>query len=195
MKKATSSEEQRSQAHGDSTTGKRKAATIKASASNTGKSDITLTQHNGVHRVDSRLLAKQLGNQHESVMKSIKAYPADFEELGVLRFEIGKPPTGSKGGRPEEYALLNEDQCYLLLTYSRNTLRVRKLKISLIKAFREARYGAACQTLLARKKEASRNGRGLARYRYDKPGLERAVVYTQLQMSLGLEDATNDSRK
>ncbi|TKD47331.1 Rha family transcriptional regulator [Azotobacter chroococcum] len=97
---------------------------------------ITLVQSNGEARVDSRLLAKQLGNQHESTMKTLKAYEADFREFGILRFEIGE----IKGrGQPEQYALLNEDQCYLLLTYSRNTAKVRALKVNLVKAFREAR--------------------------------------------------------
>lgn len=94
-------------------------------------------------RVDSRVLAEQLGNQHESTMRILKAYTADFKAFGVIRFEIGKPPAGSKGGRPEEYALLNEDQSFLLLTYSRNTPAVRALKIKLVKAFREARDRAS----------------------------------------------------
>ncbi len=52
-----------------------------------------------------------------------------------------KPLIGEiKGrGQPERYALLNEDQAYLLLTYSRNIKRVRALKIRLVKAFRDAR--------------------------------------------------------
>lgn len=104
---------------------------------------IILTTYKGEPRADSRLIAEQLGNQHESTIKTVKAYAADFRQFGVLRFEIGKPPSGSKGGRPEEYALLNEDQCYLLLTYSRNTPRTRALKINLVKAFREARERAS----------------------------------------------------
>ncbi|WP_158238587.1 Rha family transcriptional regulator [Pollutimonas subterranea] len=63
-------------------------------------------------------------------------YVVDFRELGVLQFQTGEI-TGR--GQPEKYALLNEDQAYLLLTFSRNTARVRKLKVGLVKAFREAR--------------------------------------------------------
>lgn len=104
------------------------------------KGGITLIIKGGEARVDSRLLAEQLGNQHESSMKLIRAYRADFEEFGILRFEIGEI-TGR--GQPEQYALLNEDQCYLLLTYSRNTPKARALKINLVKAFREARDRAS----------------------------------------------------
>lgn len=109
---------------------------------------IRLISAEGEARVDSRLLAAQLGNQHESTMKTLKAYTADFKAFGVLRFEIGKPPAGSKGGRPEEYALLNEDQCYLLLTYSRNTKKVRALKVNLVKAFRDARNQAGLDAMM-----------------------------------------------
>ena len=101
---------------------------------------ITLSSSEGEPRIDSRLLlAKQLDNQHENTFDLIKRYEADFLELGVLRFKTGKPPAGPKGGRPEQYVLLNEDQSYLLLTYSRNTPKVRWLKVNLVKAFREAR--------------------------------------------------------
>ena len=84
-------------------------------------------------RVDSRLLAGQLENQHGKMMANIiLKYQEDFEELGILSFEKGE----IKGrGQPEKIALLNEDQAYLLLTYSRNSLRVRRLKINLVRAF------------------------------------------------------------
>lgn len=105
--------------------------------------NIALTAYKGEPRVDSRLLAEQLGNQHENTYDLLKKYEADFREFGVLRFETGKPSAGSQGGRPVAFALLNEDQCYLLLTYSRNTPRARALKINLVKAFREARDRAS----------------------------------------------------
>ncbi len=148
---------------------------------------VNLVQHQGEQRVDSRVIAEQLGNQHESSMRLIRDYKSDFEELGVLRFEIGKPPAGSKGGRPEEFSLLNEDQAYLLLTYSRNTKKVRVLKVSLVIAFREARYGNACQVLAARKEEASKSGRRLAHWRYDKPGVYQHVANLREQLKLPID--------
>jgi phage regulator Rha-like protein len=94
---------------------------------------------NAEARVDTRVLAAEMDLQHPSVFLTVTSYQSDFEQLGVVRFQIGKPSAGSKGGRPERIALLNEDQCYLLLTYSRNTDRVRELKVKLIRAFREMR--------------------------------------------------------
>lgn len=103
------------------------------------ESNVALQEWHGEMRVDSRLMAEGLGIQHESVIKTLSAYADDFAQLGVFRFEIGKPGAGSRGGRPEQYAFLNEDQAYLLLTYSRNTAKVRELKLKLVLAFREAR--------------------------------------------------------
>jgi phage regulator Rha-like protein len=101
---------------------------------------IALIQAKGEPRVDSRHMAAELGNQHESVMKTLKAYQDDFKGFGILRFEIGEI---AGRGQPEQYALLNEDQSFLLLTYTRNTLKVRALKVNLVKAFREARDRAS----------------------------------------------------
>lgn len=90
-------------------------------------------------RIDSRVLALHFGKDHHDAYELVKNYRADFEQLGVVRFQTEKPLSGSKGGRPERFALLNEDQAYLLLSYSRNTAKARALKIKLIKAFGEAR--------------------------------------------------------
>jgi phage regulator Rha-like protein len=98
---------------------------------------VALTTTAGEPRVDSRLVADQLGLQHESVIKLIASYPKDFEEFGKVRFQIG----ASEAGQKTKSALLNEDQCYLLLAFSRNTAKVRELKVRLVRAFREARAG------------------------------------------------------
>lgn len=90
-------------------------------------------------RIDSCLIADSLGVKHQNTYELIKDYKIDFEQLGVIRFQTGKPIKGSAGGRPECYAMLNEDQTYLLLTYSRNTAKVRTLKVKLVQAFRDAR--------------------------------------------------------
>lgn len=94
-------------------------------------------QHvSGEARIDSRVLAGHLGNKHQTVRELLTDYADDFRQLGILRFQTGE----IRGrGQPERYALLNEDQAYLLLTYSRNTAKVRQLKVRLVQAFRQAR--------------------------------------------------------
>ena len=164
-----------------------KKTTISPAEPNNEKSPITLTQYSGEARVDSRLLAEQLDNKHKNSMALIERYLAKFEEFGVVPFQTEKPLAGTAGGRPERFALLNEDQAFFLLSLSRNTNRVVELKANLIMAFREARYGHACQTLEARKKEASSSGRRLAHWRYDKPGVYQHVAHLREQLKLPLD--------
>ena len=72
---------------------------------------------------------------HESTIKLIRKYQADFESLGQLDFKSNST-TSHTGGRLTEYALLNEDQATYLITLFRNTPTVRKFKLNLVKAFR-----------------------------------------------------------
>jgi phage regulator Rha-like protein len=151
---------------------------------------IMLSQIGSEPRVDSRLLADQLGNQHKNSMALIERYSEKFKEFGLLAFQTEARPVGQHGGGDVRFALLNEDQAFFLLALSRNTDRVVELKSDLIMAFREARYGHAYQTLEARKKEASSSGRRLAHWRYDKPGVYAHVAHLreQLKLPLDLED-------
>ena len=93
-------------------------------------------------RIDSRLLAQHFGKDHHDLFELVKQYRADFDQMGVVRFQTDKPLPGSKGGRPERFALLTEDQAYLLLTFTRNTAKARALKVKLVQAFGEARRAA-----------------------------------------------------
>lgn len=102
---------------------------------------IALTTVKAEARVDTRQLALQLGNKHQNTFELLKQYQPDFESFGKVLFETGAS-TDSKTGQSERYALLNEDQAYLLLTYSRNTVRARELKVRLVKSFGEARRAA-----------------------------------------------------
>lgn len=154
---------------------------------NTGKSRIILTEYKGEPRVDSRLLAEQLGNKHKNSMALIERYLGKFQEFGVVPFQTEKPLAGTAGGRPERFALLNEDQTFFLLALSRNSDRVVGLKADLIMAFREARYGYAHQALEARQQQASDCGRRLAHWRYDKPGAYQHVAHLREQLKLPLD--------
>jgi len=98
--------------------------------------DLSLTTTKGEPRIDSRLLAQHMGVKHRNSFALLKDHRADFEQFGILRFQTEEI---DGRGQPEKFALLNEDQSYLLLTYSRNTARVRALKVRLVKAFGEAR--------------------------------------------------------
>ena len=95
----------------------------------------------GEARADSRLIAVELQNQHKNVMELIDRYLARFEGFGKVAFKT-EPLPGSKTGQKVKFALLNEDQCFFLLSLSRNTDHVVDLKAKLVKAFSEARRAA-----------------------------------------------------
>lgn len=95
----------------------------------------------GEPRVDSRLIAQALGNQHKNARELIEKHMGPLKGFGVVPFETEKP-TGVAGGRPERFYLLNEAQSFFLLALSRNTPRVVALKAKLVQAFRETRLKA-----------------------------------------------------
>ena len=93
-------------------------------------------------RVDSRLLAQHMEVKHKNSMELLERHKADFLQLGHVPFQTEVGYRAQGGGKAERFALLNEDQAYLLLTYSRNTATVRALKVKLVRAFSEARKAA-----------------------------------------------------
>lgn len=96
---------------------------------------LSLVVENDTAKCSTEVMADELGNEHQAVIKLVRRYLPDFEEFGQVGFEIRPGYNNSR----IEYALLNEDQCYLLLTYSKNTEKARRLKIKLVKAFSEVR--------------------------------------------------------
>lgn len=101
-----------------------------------------LTGRDETPRVDSRELAQRMGVKHKNTIELLDKHKADFLELGHLPFQTEVGYRAQGGGKAERFALLNEDQAYLLLTYSRNTAKVRGLKVKLVQAFSAARKAA-----------------------------------------------------
>jgi phage regulator Rha-like protein len=101
--------------------------------------DLALTTTTAEPRVSTQDLAKHLGNKHRSLFELVQNHRADFEQLGILRFQTG---VIDGRGQPEKFAMLNEDQATLALAYSKNTKQVRELKVKLVKAFGLARRAA-----------------------------------------------------
>lgn len=83
-------------------------------------------------------MALRLENKHKSVIELIGKNSDLFAEFGGVPFQTETLQT--RGGKQEaKYALLNEDQCYFLLTLVRNSKKVVQLKAALVMAFRKAR--------------------------------------------------------
>lgn len=102
--------------------------------------DIELKSINSEFRIDSRLLAPELNHRHRTIFESILKYQSKFEEHGLLPFETEAVNNGdARGVKYQKFALLNEDQCYFLLTLMRNNDFVVDKKSKLVKAFRQAK--------------------------------------------------------
>ena len=82
----------------------------------------------------SLAIAEGCDLSHQSVIRLVRKYAADFKELGEVGFQIRLNPQGS----PTEIAILNEDQATYAITLFRNTLIVRRFKLRLVKEFRRA---------------------------------------------------------
>lgn len=95
------------------------------------------------YRIDSRIIAEKLGVEHKNLLETLSTYSRQIQSFGTFAFETRK-----SAGRPTRYALLNENQCYLLATLSRNTDRVVDFKVWLVKTFAEHR-GTVKPTLSA----------------------------------------------
>lgn len=100
---------------------------------------IQITTINEILVVDSRLIAEELGIQHETFMRTIKKYLDEIQEFGHLRFENATVQNSVGAKNTVVFCYLNEDQATYAMTLSRNTDKVRLCKRNLVKAFSEAK--------------------------------------------------------
>lgn len=128
----------------------------------------------------SEIIAAGAEVQHHAVQQLISAYRQDFEEFGVIAFEMRKPPAGSKGGRPEIIYHLNEQQATLLMTYLKNTEVVRAFKKELVRQFYAMR-----SLLLERASPVWQDARSLGKEvrRQETEAIKRLVDYAATQGS------------
>lgn len=84
---------------------------------------------------DSMVIANGTGNQHHTITRILRKYPADFGKMEFVDLKSINP----KGGRPTKVYLLNEEQATLLITYLDNTEMVRDFKKNLVHQFFEMR--------------------------------------------------------
>lgn len=78
----------------------------------------------------SLIIAEGIKTDHHSVIKLIRRYEKSLNEFGTCRFQSQK-----SGGRPLEFALLNEPQTTFIITCMRNTEIVLNFKKKLVKEF------------------------------------------------------------
>ncbi|WP_228059642.1 Rha family transcriptional regulator [Plectonema radiosum] len=103
-------------------------------------SKLDVTKYDGVLVVDSRLIAQELGIKHKNFLATLNKYIDEIEEdWGQVAFETETVTNSVGASNYLKYALLNEQQATLLMTYSRNTDPVRRCKRQLVKAFDKAK--------------------------------------------------------
>ena len=98
-----------------------------------------VVEYDGTPSVSHTIIAQNTDNEARSVRLLIENHLNDFEEFGVLSFEMTKPLNTDLGGRPSKIYYLNEPQATLLLTYLQNTPIVREFKKALVKEFYQLR--------------------------------------------------------
>ncbi len=100
-------------------------------------SALTIVQQDGEELfTTSEAIADGSGVAHDSVKRLIRDSHRDLAEFGLVGFEIRANST-VRGEREEKVWKLNEQQATLILTYLRNTEKVRAFKKALVRAFYE----------------------------------------------------------
>lgn len=164
--------------------------------------EITIIQSGGELRADSRSFVSKMDIRHRQLIENIRKYQDKFEELGLLPFQTeAVEEDGARGVKYQQYALLNEDQAYFMLTLSRNSEAVVAAKLALVKAFRQARsHIAKTETARIEGKKARREETAaiaeLVQYATDH-GSESAKMYyvsitKMTNKLLGIESGKRD---
>jgi phage regulator Rha-like protein len=89
-------------------------------------------------RVSHRVIAEQVGIQQKNIVELLRKYEDDFLEFGTLPFQTEGIVNNGKGEQPKTF-YLNEQQATLLMTYLRNSEKVRVFKKILVKEFFQMR--------------------------------------------------------
>ena len=91
-------------------------------------------------RVSSGLIFKNLGyTEHRFLKRVIAAHESDLLEYGFLPLHRQKLTGESKGGRPDESYLINEDQFILLIMLVKNSPESVELKVRVAREFKAMR--------------------------------------------------------
>lgn len=92
--------------------------------------------------VSHRVIADAIGIDAISIRKLIDNYKKDFEEFGVVSFEMtadSETKLNNPDAKLQKIYYLNEQQATLLMTYMRNSEIVREFKKRLVREFFDMR--------------------------------------------------------
>lgn len=86
---------------------------------------------NNIPVADSRLISNEFGQEHRNTLVLIDNHKKQLERFGTLSFQTINP----KIGRPSRVFFLTEEQCLMLLTYTRSREKTDDLRVKLITEF------------------------------------------------------------
>lgn len=96
--------------------------------------ELVTVADDGTPVVTSLVIANDTGNQHKNILGLIRENRDDLNDVGRVAFETR--PFETAGGRQfREVAVLDEPASALLLTYLRNTPRIKQFKRDLVAGF------------------------------------------------------------
>lgn len=97
---------------------------------------IVVTLNRDESRIDSRIIAQALEIQHDNFIQTLEKHKDTLQGFGIFLFQTGKI---QGRGRPEKFAMLNEDQFIFAVTLSHNTPKVVQAKAAIVRAYSTAR--------------------------------------------------------
>lgn len=122
-----------------------------------------VTAIDGEARASTEVIAYGLGQNHSSVIKLVRRYLIQFKRFGHVDFKSEMVKRKQGGGAKREFAMLNEHQAALLISFMRNSPKVVEFKVALIEEFfrmreelqyREKSLWAQLQALVAKDEES-----------------------------------------
>ena len=101
---------------------------------------LPIIDREGIHLIDSRVVADELGIKHTNLMQTIYKYQPEIESFGLITFQTEAVKNeNSRGAKYQKIAYLTEDQAIFIGTLSRNTPKVVAFKAKLVQSFAKAR--------------------------------------------------------
>jgi len=94
---------------------------------------------NNVPLTTTKVIECYTGVKHQNILQLFRNHEKSIEKFGVIMFETWKPKKGSKGGRPETFYYLNEEQFTFFIMLMANSEKVVEFKINLNKQFHQYR--------------------------------------------------------
>lgn len=90
---------------------------------------------NNIPLTNTKIIEKYTNVKHQNILQLFRRHEKSIKKFGVIMFETCKPKKGSKGGRPETFYYLNEEQFTFFIMLMANSEKVVKFKMKINREF------------------------------------------------------------